>query len=116
MITEMAWLNGASGGALEQTEDVIINGKCTQVEVDIAENTTNNITYTVAVTTVDGGILYSQATIPDNGATIYRAYSMGGTDSDFEAFLMAEVVTVTVTASGDPGTTGATVNVGLYIE
>jgi hypothetical protein len=116
MITEMTFASGVTGPTLIQTEDMPINGKCTQIEVDIAENTTNNITYTVAVTTVDGGSLYSQASIPDNGATIYRAYSKGATDSDFEAFLMAEVVTVTVTASGDPGTTGATVNVGFYIE
>ena len=113
MITEMAWASGASAAL---TEDVVINGKCTQIEVDVAENTTSSITFTVAVTTVDGGILYSQASIPDNGSTIYRAYSMGGTDSDFEAFLMAETVTVTVTPSGTPGTTGATVNVGLYVE
>lgn len=116
IITEMSWANGATGAALIQTEDMPINGKCSQIEVDVAENTTNNITYTVAVTTVDGGTLYSQAAIADNGSTIYRAYSKGASDSDFEAFLMAEIVTVTVTASGDPGTTGATVNVGFYIE
>ena len=116
VITEMTWASGASGASLIQTEDIPMNGKCTQVEVDVAENTTNNITFTVAVTTADGGSLYSQASIGDNGSTVYRAYNTGGTDSDFEAFLMAETVTVTVTASGDPGTTGATVNVGLYVE
>lgn len=114
MITELTW---ASGSSAAQTDDMIINGKCSQIEVDVAENTTNDITFTVAVTTVDGGSLYSQASIPDNGSTIYQAYSLGGTtDSDFNAFLMAETVTVTVTPSGDPGTTGATVNVGIYVE
>lgn len=113
-ITEVSW---ASGESTAQTEDITVSGKCTQVEVDVAENTTNGITFTVAVTTEDGGTLYSQASIADDGSTIYRAYSLGGTtDSDFEAFLMAEEVTVTVTPSGDPGTTGATVNVGFYLE
>lgn len=116
MITEMTWADGAAGPGLIQTEYMQINGKCTQIEVDVAENTTGSISFTVAVTTVDGGTLYSKASIPDDGSTIYQAYSLGGTDSDFKAFLMAEVVTVTVTASGDPGTTGATVNVGFYIE
>jgi hypothetical protein len=113
MIGEMTWASGASAA---DTEDITICGKCTQIEVDVAENTTNNITFTVAVTTEDGGSLYSQATIPDNGATIYRAYNTGAANSDFEAFLMAEEVTVTVTPSGDPGATGATVNVGFYVE
>ncbi len=116
MITEMTFASGVSGETLIQTEDMEINGKCTQIEVDIAENTTNGITFTVAVTTVDGGTLYSQATIPDDGSTIYFAYNKGASDSDFEAFLMADIVTVTVTASGDPGSTGATVNVGFYLE
>ena len=114
MIDEVSW---ASAESAATTEDITISGKCTQVEVDCAEDTTSGITFTVAVTTEDGGTLYSQASIPDNGSTIYRAYSLGGTtDSDFEAFLMAEEVTVTVTPSGTPGTTGATVNVGFYVE
>ncbi len=112
-IAAMSWADGATAA---QTENITINGKCTQVEVDVAENTTNNITFTVAVTTSDSGTLFSKASIADNGSTILRAYSMGATDSDFEAFLMAEEVTVTVTPSGDPGNTGATVNVGFYVE
>ncbi len=113
MITEMTWATSESEA---QTEDMPINGKCTQIEVDVAENTTNNITFTVKVETVDGGVLYEQTLIPDNGSTIYRSHGMGATDSDFEAFLMAEVVTVTVTPSGVPGASGATVNVGFYVE
>ena len=114
MITEMTW---ASGSEAEQTEDVIINGKCTQIEFDCAEDTTSGISFTLEVLTVDEGVLYTQAGIVDNGSTVYRAYSLGGTtDSDFEAFLMAETVTVTVLPSGTPGSTGATVNVGFYIE
>jgi len=113
IITEMSWASGVSGAALIQTEDVIMNGKCSQVEVDVGEDTTANITFTVAVTTEDGGVLFSVASIGDNGSTILKATSDA---TDFDAFLAAEVVTVTVTASGDPGTTGATVNVGFYLE
>ena len=113
MITEMEWADGETAA---QTESMTINGKCSQIEVDVAEDTSDSITFTVAVTTADGGSLWSQASIADNGSTIYKAYSMGLTDSDFEAFIMAEEVTVTVTPSADPGTKGATVNVGFYIE
>ena len=112
-ITEVSW---ASGESTASTETISMYGKCTQIEFDCAENTTNSITFTVAVTTADSGSLFSQASLADNGSTILRAHSTGATDSDFEAFLMAEPVTVTVTPSGDPGTTGATVNVGFYLE
>ncbi len=113
MLTEQSWSTGETAAA---TETRVIVGKCSQIEVDVAENTTNGITFTVAVATADGGSLYSQAAIADNGSTIYRSYSKGASDSDFEAFLMAESVTITTTPSGDPGATGATVNVGVYLE
>jgi len=112
-ITEMVWVKGDTTA---HTEDIPINGKCTQVEFVCTENTTDNITFTLAVTTEDGGVLYSKAGIPDYGSTIYRAHGMGTTDSDFEAFLMAETVTVTVTPLADPNTSGATINVGFYVE
>ena len=112
-ITEMSW-GAAESTAL--TEDIPINGKCTQIEFDCEEDTTGANTFTLTVATEDGGVLYTQATIPDNGSTIYRAYSKGATDSDFEAFLMAETVTVTVDINDVPGSSGATVNVGFYIE
>jgi hypothetical protein len=113
MITEMAW---AAAESTALTEDVIINGKCTQIEFDCEQDTTGKNTFTLTVASVDGGTLYTQALIPDNGSTIYRAYSKGATDSDFEAFLMAETVTVTVDINDVPGSGGATVNVGFYIE
>lgn len=114
MITEMSWTAADSNA---QTENIPINGKCTQIEFDCEEDTTGKNTFTLTVATVDGGTLYSQAAIPDNGATIYRAYSLGGTtDSDFEAFLMAETVTVTVEPNDVLGSSGATVNVGFYVE
>lgn len=113
MLTEQSWSTGETAAA---TETRVVVGKCSQIEVDVAENTTNGITFTVAIATADGGSLYSQAAIADNGSTIYRAYSKGASDSDFEAFLAAESVTITITPSGDPGATGATVNVGVYLE
>jgi len=57
--------------------------------------------------------LFSKAAIADNGATIFKATSDA---ADFDAFLTAEIVTFTLTPSGAPGTTGATVNVGVYLE
>jgi hypothetical protein len=106
----LAW---ASGESAALTDTLVMNGLCRQVEVDVAENTSNNVTFTVAVTTPDGGSLFSVAAIADNGSTILKATSDA---TDFDAFLAAETVTVTVTPSGDPGATGATVNVGFYLE
>lgn len=106
----------ANGDTVAVTDTLVINGRCSQIEFDCAEDTTSSITFTLAVTTADGGTLFTKAAIADNGSTILRAYSMGATDSDFEAFLAAETVTVTITPSGDPGTSGATINVGFYLE
>jgi hypothetical protein len=113
IITEMSW-GAAESTAL--TEDIPINGKCTQIEFDCLEDTDGANTFELTVATVDGGVLYNKTLIPDNGSTIYRAYSVGGTDSDFEAFLMAETVTVTVEPNDVPGASGATINVALYVE
>ena len=111
MMTKIfTWASGASAAL---TDTLLMNGLCRQIEVDVAEDTTNNITFTVAVTTADGGSLFSVAAIADNGSTILKATSDATT---FDAFLVAETVTVTVTPSGAPGTTGATVNVGFYLE
>jgi len=109
-LTEQSWASAESGAL---TGTITLVGRCEQVEVDVAENTTNGITFTVALTTADGAALFSQAAIADNGSTLFKATSDA---TDFDAFLAAEIVTFTITPSGAPGATGATVNVGVYLE
>ena len=106
-------LTFSKGETDAETETIVLNGKCSQVEVEVSADTSNNITFTVAVTTSDGGTLFSKAAIADNGSTILKATSDA---TDFDAFLAAEKVTVTITPSGDSGDTGATVYVGFYLE
>ena len=106
IITEMTW---AAAVSASQTEDIPMNGRCSQIEVDVEEDTTGANTFTVTVATEDGGTLFTKTLIPDNGSTIYST-------ADFEAFLVAEIVTVTVDINDVPGLSGATVNVGFYIE
>uniref|UniRef100_A0A6M3JCJ6 Uncharacterized protein n=1 Tax=viral metagenome TaxID=1070528 RepID=A0A6M3JCJ6_9ZZZZ len=111
IITPMVW---ASNASQTQTETINLRGKCTQIEFDCSSDTTNNITYTLKVTTEDLGTLFSVASIADDGSTILKATSDA---TDFDAFLAGDNVIVTVTPSGVPGgTTGATVNVGFYVE
>lgn len=110
VIEEETWAAAVSTAA---TQTFPLIGKCTQIEFDCAENTTNNITFTLEVATADGGVLFTKASLADNGSTILKATSDA---TDFDAFLAAETVTVTLTPSGAPGATGATVNVGFYME
>ncbi len=92
-----------------------VRGKVEQIAVKINDNT-GNATATLSITNANGGVLFSQIGIPENETTIYRAQSMGATDSDFEAFLADEICTFTITPSGNPGASGMTVDVALYIN
>jgi hypothetical protein len=104
---QQSWVNGNTDVL---TPDLVVNGMVEQIEVVIS-NATNGITFTVAIATEDGGALYSQAAIPENASTIYKATSDA---SAFDAFLAAGTLTATLTPSGDPGESGVTVDVILY--
>jgi hypothetical protein len=106
------WASGASG-ALQKT--MTVNGCCEQITVKVNDNTGNR-TATVTITDENGATLYSQATIPENATTLYVARSHKGTpDASFNPFLAAGVLTATITPSGDPGASGMTVDVALYL-
>jgi len=93
-----------------------INGIVEQIEV-VINNNTGNATATVAITSANSGTLYSQAAIPENATTVYSALSNKGTqDANFNPFLCDGTLTFTITPSGDPGTSGMTVDVILYVR
>ena len=114
-LAQQSWVNGVSA-AIEDIDFKDVKGKCSQLEVTL-NNNTNNVTATVTIKTANGGILYTKAAIPENASTVYIANSLGGTtDSDFKAFLASGDLLVDITPSGDPGTSGLTVDVDIYLE
>ena len=88
------------------TETVNINGRCTQIEVNVAENTTNAITFTVLAASPLSGTLYTLAAIADNGTTVLK---LQPATTDIGQWSANGDVLFTITPSGDPGATGATV-------
>ena len=92
-------------------------GICEQIEV-VVNNNTGDATATVTITSDLSGQLYTKAGIPENATTAYKARGLAGTtDSDFPAFLCSGAdLTVTATPSGDPGASGMTVDVYVYLR
>lgn len=92
-------------------------GICEQVEVIVNDNDGNK-TATVAITTDNSGTLFSVAGIAENATTILHGLSHKATrDASFNPFLVSgSDLTVTVTPSGDPGSSGMTVDVYLYLR
>ncbi len=111
-VAQQTWISGNTDVLTPTLAN--LNGEIVQVEVDVAENTTNNITFTLAITTPDSGQVFSIAAIADNGATVFTALS---DSTDFDAFVGAnDTFTFTLTPSGDPGATGATVDVNVWLR
>lgn len=103
----------ASGETAADTESFNVNGRCTQIEFRCAENTTNNITFTLSATSELSGTLYTLASIADNGTTVLK---LQPATTDIGQWSANGPVTFTITPSGDPGATGATVSVHLQFE
>jgi len=105
-LAQQTWASGATAAASATIAK--LNGQIVMIEVDVDENTTNNITFTLAIATPNSGSLYSQASIADNGATIYRPSNA--------IYAANDTLTFTLTPSGDPGATGATVDVRIWMK
>ncbi len=119
-LPQQTWASGVSSAVAPK---MAIRGRVEQIVVTINDNTgdktaTLTITGKAAISTVTGAILYTKASIPEDAATIYKGTGgLGGsTDGDFPAFLAEELCTFTITPSGDPSTSGMTVDVDLYIN
>jgi hypothetical protein len=109
-VAQQSWASGETTAATSTLANV--NGLVEQIEVVVGA-TTNNITFTVAITTANSGSVYSQAAIADDGTSIYKATS---DSTNFDAFLACGTLTFTITPSGDPGASGATIDVLIYVR
>jgi len=93
-----------------------VNGIVEQIEVKVNDND-GDATATVAIASAQSGTLYSQAAIAEGATTVYTALSNKGTqDASFNPFLVCGTLTFTVTPSGDPGESGMTVDVYIYVR
>ena len=93
-----------------------INGKVGAFDIAISD-ATNAITFTVTITNAKGGTIYTEAALARDTTHFKVAYSEKGTpDADFNAALVDGNLTATITPSGDPGSSGATVTVTEYHE
>ncbi len=108
-IDQQSW---ASGVTTADTDTLTFTGRCEQIET-VVSNATNGITFTVAITTADGGTLFSEAAIPENATTITKLTDAA---TDVGTFWANGTTTVTLTPSGDPGASGVTCDVTVYVE
>ena len=109
-----SWVSGVTA-ALEST--MMVRGRVEQIKVKV-NNNTGNATATVLIKEADGSAtLFNKGTIAENATTVFKALSNLATqDADFDPFLSAEKLQFTVTPSGDPSTSGMTVDVSLYLS
>lgn len=106
----------ASGVTAAVAKTMNVNGCCEQVTVKV-NNNTGNRTATVTITDENSATLFTKSGIAENATTTYFARSYKAVqDADFNPFLASGVLTATITPSGDPSTTGMTVDVELYLK
>ena len=108
-ITQQTFATSATTATTTDLSNV--NGVAEMIEIIINE-TTNNITFTVAIASADGGTLFSKATIADNGTTVIKLTDAA---TDVGKFLCNGTLTATVTPSGAPGS-AATLDFNLYVR
>ena len=108
-IPQQSW---ASGITAATTPTYALHGRVEQIVVKI-NNNTGNATLTLTITSEnESGELYTKTGIPENASTVYNANKA---TPDFDAFLADEICTFTFTPSGDPGASGMTADVAIYV-
>jgi hypothetical protein len=112
VIPQQSWADGVTTA---RVPTLAIHGRCEQIVVEVNDNT-GNATLTLTITNADGATIYTKAGIPENAKTVYQANPIGSTDVDFISFLADEICTFTMTPSGDPGASGMTADVAVYMR
>lgn len=109
---QAAWASGVTEAV---AATMAVNGVVEQIAVKVNDNTGNR-TATVTITDENGATLFTKSGIAENATTTYFARSYKATqDADFNPFLAVGTLTATITPSGDPSTSGMTVDVYLYL-
>jgi hypothetical protein len=108
-IPQQSWASGSSAARSVKLND---QGQVSQISFK-ANNTTNAITFTLTISDENSGQLYTKAAIPRNATTVYHATK---DTEDFHEFIIGPGCTATITPSGDPGASGAAVDVILGVE
>ena len=108
VLPQQSW---ASGVTAAKAPTMIVRGRVEQIIVIINDNT-GNATATLTITNADSAQLYTKIGIPENAKTVYNANKA---TADFDKFYADEICTFTITPSGDPSTSGMTVDVALYV-
>lgn len=110
---QATWASGVSAAVAKSRP---VHGCCEQLTVKV-NNNTGNRTATVTITDENGATLFTQAGIAENATTTYFARSYKAVqDANFNPFLAAGLLTATITPSDDPGVSGMTVDVELYLR
>ncbi len=110
--TQATWASGVTAAVAPTMQ---VNGCIEQIAVKV-NNNTGNRTATVTITDDNSATLFTQSGIAENATTTYFARSYKATqDAGFNPFLAAGTLTATITPSGDPGASGMTVDVYLYL-
>ncbi len=109
---EAATITHSTGETAAETTTEIINGVIRQITVTINDNDAN-ATGTVAFSDEDGAVLWTEATIAENATTVFQYNTRSSTDLPM-ALYCAGTMTITVTPSTNPSTSGMTTDVVLY--
>lgn len=109
----------AIGSAALTEELANINGTIEAIEIVISD-TTDGISWTVAITTATAATVFSEASLADNQTHYKVALSNKSTqDADFNPIPVNSTLTATVTPSASPDAAGnntATVQVIIYVR
>ena len=107
------WASGESA-EVQKESDSKICGEIFAIEV-IINATSNVITFTVTLDSANGAELCSIATIAKGQTTMLYAESGKG-DADFNPIPIFGPLTVGMLPNGDPGASGATCDVIIYMR
>jgi len=109
VLPQASWANGVTAAL---TPTMKVNGMVEMIEVKI-NNNTGDKTLTLTITDENSGQLYTKAGIPESATTIYNSNKA---TADFDKFMSAGLLTFTLTPSGDPGESGMTADIVLFVR
>ncbi len=112
---EVAQLTRVSGDANDVSTTINLNGTIRQITVGINDNTGNK-TATIDIIDDNGSVLFTTETIAENtesAPVVQHFMTESATDLPL-AVLVTDTITINANLSGDPGSSGITIDVVLY--